>query len=302
MKRPTRARAKLMRGWVGQHVIAPNTRFRVQRWRITAPAWGARAPIRIGILSDLHWGYRPVTPRLLAAVKQRLQALAPDLIVFLGDLSEGPTNAAKRQNGAAGAQAMSGLFAPLGTYAILGNHDWHDDRDAQERRAGPVAAAIELEKAGFHVLQNTALRTARDDFWLAGLDSQQAFKGETGEPKRVGADDLEATLSHVSGDDPVILLAHEPDIFPDIKDPRVAVVLSGHMHAGQIRPFGRALYAPSKHGTRYAYGHYENAGRHLIVSGGLGCSTIPLRIGITPEITVVEIQGHGPTHEHFPPR
>ena len=65
--------------------------------------------------------------------------------------------------------------------------------------------------------------------------------------------------------------------------------LSGHMHGGQIRPFGRPIYAPSRHGTTYAYGHHQLDGRHLVVSGGLGCSTIPLRIGIVPEITVVDL-------------
>lgn len=291
MKKPSRATARLLGSALGRAVLAPNWRFRVQRWVLDVPDWGARAPLRIGILSDLHWGYAPVNDRFLAAVKRRLAALAPDLVLFLGDLSEGATRSAKSRNLRAGAAALGGVSARLGAYAVLGNHDWHDDTEAQERGAGPVVAATYLEAAGFVVLQNTALRPGRDDLWLAGLDSQQAFKGGKGEPRRRGAHDLAATLGATTGDDPIILMAHEPDIFPEIADPRVVLVLSGHMHAGQIRPFGRALYAPSRHGTRYDYGAFRDGTRHLVVSGGLGCSTVPLRIGIVPEITVVEIRG-----------
>jgi predicted MPP superfamily phosphohydrolase len=280
-----------MRGRLGQAVLAPNFRFRVQKWQVTSPLWQDRPPLRIGILSDLHWGYRPVTPGLLAAVKRRLSAVSPDMIVFLGDLSEGLNPAAKLRNGRHGAERLSGLDAPLGCFAVLGNHDWHDDEDAQARRAGPVAAVDHLTTAGFTVLQNHSVRPGRNDIWLSGLESQQAFKGRKGEPKRLGAHDLAATLEQAAGDDPIILLAHEPDIFPEIDDPRIVLTLSGHMHAGQIRPFGKALYAPSRHGTRFAYGRYEDGANTLIVSGGLGCSTIPLRIGIMPELTVVEISG-----------
>ena len=291
MRRPSRFQARLMRGWIGREVLAPNLRFRVQRWQVTSPLWAERPALRIAVLSDLHWGYRPVTERLLSAIKTRLTALSPDLVVFLGDLSEGRTDAEKRRNGALGAKQLAGLDAPLGCFAVLGNHDWHDDLAAQERRGGPVGHVPHLEAAGFRVLQNASLRPGRGDFWLAGLDSQQAFKGRKGEPKRFGADDLAATLEQAPGEDPIVLLAHEPDIFPDLDDSRIVLTLSGHMHAGQIRPFGRALYAPSRHGTRYAYGRYEDGANTLIVSGGLGCSTIPFRIGIVPELTLVEISG-----------
>lgn len=291
MKRPGRWRARVMGQRFGQALLAPNARFRVQKWTISSRVWEDRAPFRIAILSDLHWGYRTVTERSFAAVKRRVMAISPDMVVFLGDLAEGFGTRAKAANVARGAAALEGLSAPFGCYAVLGNHDWEDDAEAQARRAGPVAAAGHLEAAGFRVLQNAALRPGRDDVWLAGLDSQQAFKRQRAEGVPLGADDLSATLAAAPGDDPIILLAHEPDIFPDIDDPRVVLTLSGHMHAGQIRPFGRAIVAPSRHGTRYAYGLFTNDTRHLVVSGGLGCTGLPLRIGIVPEITLVEISG-----------
>lgn len=228
--------------------------------------------------------------RKLELIKRRTQALGADMIVFLGDLPGGRSNADQIAGIPPGAAALSGLQAPLGCFAILGNHDWHGDPAAQARRGPPVAAAGYLEQAGFEVLQNRALRPGRTDVWLAGLDSQQALKFP-GMRKREGRDDLPATLAQTSGDDPVILLAHEPDIFATLADPRIVLTLSGHMHAGQVRLMGRALYAPSRFGTRYDYGHFEQDGRHLIVSAGLGASTIPLRIGTIPEITLVEISG-----------
>ncbi len=91
----------------------------------------------------------------------------------------------------------------------------------------------------------------------------------------------------MTDDAPVILLAHEPDIFARPTD-RVALTLSGHTHGGQVRILGYAPIVPSQFGSRYVYGHIVENDQHLIVSGGLGCSGIPVRFGSPPEIVVVE--------------
>ena len=96
----------------------------------------------------------------------------------------------------------------------------------------------------------------------------------------------------MTDDAPVILMAHEPDIFPDVPD-RVSLTISGS-HArwpsSHIRLFaGR----PSRYGTRYIYGHKSRSGRNLIVSGGLGCSSLPVRFGSPPEIVVIELAVRG---------
>ena len=87
---------------------------------------------------------------------------------------------------------------------------------------------------------------------------------------------------------PVVMMAHEPDVFPTVPE-RVALTLSGHTHGGQVRLFGWSPVVPSKFGNRYAYGHVREDGRDLVVSGGIGCSILPVRLGVTPEITVVEM-------------
>lgn len=102
-------------------------------------------------------------------------------------------------------------------------------------------------------------------------------------------DDLPATLAQISDDGaPGILLAHEPEIFPRVPE-RNALTLSGHTHGGQIRIAGWSPVVPSRFGNRYAYGHVLEGGRDLVVSGGIGCSIVPVRVGMVPEITRVTL-------------
>jgi uncharacterized protein len=77
-------------------------------------------------------------------------------------------------------------------------------------------------------------------------------------------------------------------VFPRVPA-RVALTLAGHTHGGQVRVFGFSPMVPSDFGNRYAYGHVVEEGRHLIVSGGLGNSILPVRFGVPPEITLVRL-------------
>ncbi len=100
-----------------------------------------------------------------------------------------------------------------------------------------------------------------------------------------------ARCAQVGTDDPVLLLVHEPDIFTRVPA-RVALTLAGHTHGGQIRlPLIWPAFVPSKYGARFAYGHVIEDERHLIVSGGLGTSIIPARLGVPPEIVQVQLGG-----------
>jgi len=96
------------------------------------------------------------------------------------------------------------------------------------------------------------------------------------------------TLALATDDAPIVLMAHEPDIFPRVPD-RVALTVCGHTHGGQVRLIGYAPIVPSKFGDRYVYGHIVEEGRNLVVSGGLGCSGLPLRFGSPPEIVMIEL-------------
>jgi predicted MPP superfamily phosphohydrolase len=83
-------------------------------------------------------------------------------------------------------------------------------------------------------------------------------------------------------------MAHEPDIFATVPR-RVSLTVSGHTHGGQVRLAGFAPIVPSKYGRRFTYGHIVEDERHLIVSGGLGMSGLPIRFGVPPEIVIVDL-------------
>ena len=263
--------------------IEPAWRFRVRRWQVTAPDWPA-LPVRILAISDLHLGEPYVGLDRLSRIVARANALNADLVVLLGDYAAGHRFISAPVRIADAAPVLAGLRAKLGVYAILGNHDWWDDRTAQKRGSGPNLYATALEAAGIPVLSNRAVRVR--DFWLAGLEDQLALLRK--EKGIVGLDDLPGTLAQVTDEAPVILLAHEPDIFPKVPG-RVALTLSGHTHGGQLRLFGWSPVVPSRYGNRYAYGHVHEEGRSLVVSGGIGCSILPIRFGVPPEITLVEL-------------
>ena len=88
------------------------------------------------------------------------------------------------------------------------------------------------------------------------------------------------------------MMAHEPDIFAQMPD-RVSLTVSGHTHGGQLRIFGYSPVVPSRFKNRYAYGHVVEDNRNLIVSAGVGMSMIPVRLGVPPEIVLIELGSEG---------
>ncbi|SPH17565.1 hypothetical protein DEA8626_01088 [Defluviimonas aquaemixtae] len=269
--------------------VEPALRTRVKTWRVAPKGWTG-GPLKIAVLADLHMCEPFVPLSRLERIVARTNALGADLIVILGDLEAGHRFVTRRVGMDATARVLAGLSAPLGVHAILGNHDWWHDRPAQARGGGPNRIAELLHAAGISVLQNDAVKlgegSASGPFWLAGLDDQLAIG--IGPGRFRGLDDLPGTLELITDDAPAILLAHEPDIFPRVPD-RICLTLSGHTHGGQVRFFGWSPVVPSAYGNRFAYGPVREAGRDLVVSGGIGCSILPVRLGVVPEITVVEI-------------
>ena len=269
--------------------IEPALRLRVKRQRIRPPNWTG-GPLKIAVLADIHMGEPFVTLDRLKRIVTRTNALGADLIVILGDLEAGHPFLSAKVPMEETAKVLAGLSAPMGRFAILGNHDWWHDRAAQARGGGPNRIAELLRASGVPVMQNEAVRlgegAASGPFWLAGLDDQLAIG--VGDMKFRGLDDLPGTEAQITDDAPAILLAHEPDIFSDVPD-RFCLTLSGHTHGGQVRLFGYSPIVPSKYGNRYAYGHVREGARDLVVSGGIGCSILPVRFGVVPEITLVEI-------------
>lgn len=266
--------------------LEPMLRLRVRRWRLAPEGWTA-GPLRIAVIADLHVGGPWVTRARVRRIVARTNALGADLALVLGDLEAGHPFVTRKVPLKGAAEELGRVQVPLGIHAVLGNHDWWHDARAQAGRVPLPEAGRALEAAGIPVLENAAVRLegAEGPFWLAGLGDQLAYRRPGGFE---GRDDLPGTLAQVTDEAPVILLAHEPDIFPQVPD-RVCLTLSGHTHGGQVRLFGYSPVVPSAYGNRYAYGWVREGRRDLVVSGGIGCSILPVRFGMTPEITVIEI-------------
>ncbi|MGE5512181.1 MAG: metallophosphoesterase [Bacteroidota bacterium] len=271
--------------------IEPAWRLDVVHRTVVPRGWPKGLKLTIAALADIHAGGWIMPVERVHAIAEQTNALQPDLVVLLGDFAASRTYGGQPVPAQEWSQALSVLRAPLGVHAILGNHDWWDDLVAQREGKGPVFGRRMLERAGIPVYENDATRLKKDGhaFWLAGLADQLALINRAGGRRRYrGVDDLAGTLARVKDDAPVILLAHEPDVFPAVPD-RVALTLSGHTHGGQVRLLGYSPVVPSRYGNRYAYGHIVEDGRNLIVSGGLGCSVLPVRLGVPPEIVLIHV-------------
>jgi uncharacterized protein len=270
----------------------PLTQLRIARYDLRLARWPAGLELTIAALADIH-ACRPwMDPERIDSIVATTNRLGADLIVLLGDYVAGHRLLFERVADHEWAQALSALQAPLGTHAILGNHEWWSDTSVQRAGAGSPSARRALEAVGIPVYENDAVRLDKSGqaFWLAGLGDQLAFlPSRRRRPnRRIGVDELDRTLAQVTDDAPVILLAHEPDIAARVPE-RVALMLSGHTHGGQVRLLGWSPMVPSRYGNRFAYGHVRER-CDLVVSGGLGCSIMPVRIGVPPEVVVVSVR------------
>ncbi|GLR51325.1 metallophosphoesterase [Shinella yambaruensis] len=272
--------------------VEPMLRLRTVTYRIVPPGWPTGQTLRLVALADIHACEPWMSAARIRGICEHANTLGGDIVLLLGDYLSSMRAVWGKVPPADWAAALSILKAPLGVHAVLGNHDWWDDLEAQAAGGGETFSHRMLREAGIAVYSNRAVRieTMTGAFWLAGLEDQIALR-----PGRqwnrggfVGLDDLPGTLAQVTDDAPLILMAHEPDVFPRVPS-RVSLTLSGHTHGGQVRLFGYSPMVPSAYGNRYAYGHVVEDGRHLCVSGGLGCSIAPIRFGSPPEIMVVEL-------------
>jgi len=248
-------------------------RLVVREATLELPGWSEQEPLRAVVLADLHVGSPRNGIDNLRRIVARTNELRPEIILLAGDFVIDNVLGGEFVAPEAIADELAKLEAPLGAYAVLGNHDRWLSADRIERA---------LEGAGITVVENRAVpvRAGTRRLWVAGVSDFW-----TGHP------DLDRALGDVLDDAPVIMLTHNPDIFPDVPD-RVSVTIAGHTHGGQvIIPFvGRAI-TPSRFGEKYAVGHVAEQGRHIFVTSGVGTSRLGVRFRVPPEIAVVELRG-----------
>lgn len=228
-----------------------------------------RQPIRIALISDTHMSGPDNPPERIERIVAAVNARHPDIVLLAGDYLGNDKPLGRRYSPAMSTAPFARFRAPLGVLAVLGNHDYWNG-SAPAVRAG-------LERAGATVLVNRAVR--RGPLAIGGVDDLIH-----------GRPDLAATIRQTRGLGGIpVLLAHEPDVV--VQAPRFGpLMLTGHTHCGQVvLPLIGPPWLPSKVGRRYTCGRFDAGGRTLIVTGGVGTSGLPIRLGAPPEFWIVTI-------------
>jgi predicted MPP superfamily phosphohydrolase len=222
--------------------------------------------LSIAQISDLHLSMLTSAQDIARTVNVVL-SLRPSLIVVTGDYVTLSADNAKPC-----AAELARLRAPLGVFAILGNHDHWTDAQVVARALRDAGLTL-LRNAGHLIESNGAA------FWLAGVDDVWERHA-----------DLSAALASAPPGLHKILLAHEPD-YADVvaADGRVSLQLSGHSHGGQVRlPFIGAPMLPYL-GTKYPYGLRRIGKLWLYTNRGIGVIAPPIRFNCRPEVTLITL-------------
>ncbi len=272
---------KYSRRFLAMRSVPLVTSYDIELLRWTGPE------MTIIVLADLHVAAPWTTLSHLADVVRQINVMSPDLIVLAGDYLAGKVIPGTHANALDIVAVLSELESPLGVFAIMGNHDWIDCALAQQSRFERSSVVEAFAPTSMNLMQNTAAKVEHGGhpLWVVGLDSQRPTHRDWGQ----GLHRPEEGFADVPEGAPAILLAHEPDYF-EIGDARAGLQISGHTHGGQLNLFGWRPLTPSQYGGKYAYGHIRDGDRDLVVSGGLGFSGLPMRIGQPPEITMIRVR------------
>jgi predicted MPP superfamily phosphohydrolase len=222
---------------------------------------------RVLQLSDLHVGSHCPRTRVDAWV-QRVNALDVDLVALTGDYV---TSGVRFHEDIA--SALGALRAKDGVFAVMGNHDYYGDGE-------PLMTL--LSEQGIRLLRNesTRITRGRDELVVAGVDDIYT--------KRI---DIDRALRDVPSAATVLMLAHDPSSFPELAQRGCSLVLSGHTHWGQIAlPFFGPRLNYARLMTRYAADRHQLHGAELYVHPGLGTTGPPVRLGTSPELTVLTLR------------
>jgi hypothetical protein len=244
----------------------------VRKLALSIAGWPAE-PLRVAFLSDFHLGSHAGDVARLAGIAAEAATYKPDLVLHGGDFVNMQPFGGGRIPPHIIAAILARLDAPLGRFAVLGNHDYtYGARHVAEALAENGIVLLSDERRTLHH-NGIAID-------LIGLPDARM-------PSAAG----KALLSTLSNGHPAIVLAHDPVWFAHVPaGPHLT--LAGHTHGGQVRfPLLGALRNASRAPLRWSYGHVVEGGRHLYVTGGIGTSAIPLRIGVPPEYAIIDVSG-----------
>jgi predicted MPP superfamily phosphohydrolase len=242
--------------------------------------------LRIVHISDMHLGsfngdLESVTPGF-----EMIQSLNPDIIVFTGDLVNNYSSEAEMW-----IPLLKALHAPLGKYSILGNHDYGDYamRNMPEAKALHQKRLVEIhEECGFRLLRNEHAKVELNGEHLILIGSENWGIGF----HQYG--DLDKAMSGIDAAEFCILLSHDPTHWSEhvVGKRNIPVTLSGHTHGAQmgleLPQFGIKFSPVSLRYKRWG-GLYTENEQHLYINRGFGFLAFPGRVGMPPEITMIEL-------------
>jgi predicted MPP superfamily phosphohydrolase len=191
---------------------------------------------------------------------EQVQGLKPDAVFVTGDLVDTKSAVSDIHD------LLGVLDAPLGIWAVPGN--WDHTSDAMD----DLESALPSAKVKFLINQS---RPLENGLWIVGVDDPASAH-----------DELRAAIKDVPAGVRRLLLAHSPDIVPNLAGQTFDLILSGHTHGGQINlPFLNGAWLKDGPSNKYIQGIYEVSGSPLYVNRGIGMTTLPIRINSRPEIT-----------------
>lgn len=242
--------------------------------------------LRIVQLSDAHLGGFYGNREKLEEVVSIIDDIKPDLLLFTGDMVN---NFASEMAG--WTSMWTRMNAPMGKYAVLGNHDYGDYSkwpSKAAKKANLDAILRQEEEMGFRVLRNENVTIERNGerIHLAGSENW-------GLPPFKQYGDLDKAMTGIPEDAFVILLSHNPDhwVKKVHKKTKIPLTLCGHTHGFQFGlEVGNFKFSPVQLIYKYWAGLYKSDNQYLYVNRGLGYLAFPGRVGIWPEITLIEMK------------
>jgi predicted MPP superfamily phosphohydrolase len=232
----------------------------VVRYRLAMP--GLAAPLRIVQLSDSHVGSIDMPASRLDRVVAQMNALKPDLVLLTGDYVSGDPDKWSMAQTRAALEPFKALQAPLGVFAVLGNHD------------DPAKTAKVL--AGSPVRLLVGMRAEAGPLQIVGADDIAR-----GSP---AVEQMRATIRAAPRDKPMIVAAHRPSMIQWLPPRPSVLMVAGHTHGGQFKLPIIGAWAIDEFYATHQRGIFSEGPHRMLVSSGLGTTNLPLRIGVPPEI------------------
>ncbi|MDR1980890.1 MAG: metallophosphoesterase [Tannerellaceae bacterium] len=226
---------------------------------------GSLDSLTVVMMSDLHIG-EIIGKKMVQKYVALSNGQSPDMVVLVGDIMDYESRHAEK---ARIEEDLQRLQAPLGVYAVYGNHEYRANRHAKKRW---------LQKTGATLLVDSTLSIA-DAFYLVGRDDRTNKRRAP----------LHTLMQGIDAGKPVIVLDHQPWSFAEMNMNNVDLGLCGHTHNGQLWPYPLLM----KLIYECPYGYYRKGPTQFYVSSGIGIAGPPYRVGTVSELVVLHIRFAG---------